>query len=123
MDFEQDIRAHVLSNLPHDSGVAQELAAKSARDLLIIFRNWMNRHVNPHPRIIHRSKALDRNPLASDPAYQPALEEIVRKIQNGEDLTPFLSRGIQNGYRSTQGLPPGQLQRRKDLDLLLNDWR
>lgn len=123
MDFEEDIRAHVLSKLPHEAGVEPELATKSGRDLLMIYRNWLNRLVSPRPRIVHRSEALNRNPLTTDPAYQPAVEEIIRRIESGEDVTAFLSRGIRHGYRSALGLPRSQLGRRKDLDLLLNDWR
>jgi hypothetical protein len=123
MDFEQDISAHVLSTLPFEPNVASELKGMNARQLLIVFRNWLSRQVAARVRRAHQSAALSSNPLSSDPAYKPALDEIVRRLGTGEELTPFLSRGIRFGFRSSQGLAPGQLQRRKDLDLLLNEWR
>jgi hypothetical protein len=121
MDFEKDIREHVLANLPHDPGQEQELAALDAFELLIIFRNWQNRFVRVQPWRVHRSAALTTNPFSTDPTYQPALEQIVEILSKGQDVTPHLSRGVRHAYQSanTNQIPLG---RRQDLDLLLNDW-
>jgi hypothetical protein len=67
MDFEEDIRQHVLSNLPNKSKFNQDLAAKDASELLIIYGNWCNRLVKAQPRRVHESKVLRANPHASDP--------------------------------------------------------
>lgn len=117
MNFEEDIREFVLRNLPHDSNFTAELRAKTPQDLLIIYGNWRSRLVSIGLRRVHRSKALIVNPLSMDARYKPGLEAIIAKLENGQDVTPHLSRGIRYGYK-----PPGDSSGRQDLDLLLNDW-
>jgi hypothetical protein len=121
MDFEEDIRQHVLSNLPNKSKFNQDLAAKDASELLIIYGNWCNRLVKAQPRRVHESKVLRANPHASDPQYGPGLAQIIAKLQNGEDISPHLSRRICWGYE-TAGASGDTLLGRKDLDLMLSDW-
>jgi len=71
---------------------------------------------------VHRSNALLNNTLATDQAYQLALEQIVANLESGQDITPFLSRGLKHGYESPNSRKPSHLGGRRDLDLLLNDW-
>jgi hypothetical protein len=115
VNFEEDIRRHVLGHLPHDPGQAAALAAKDAADLLIIYFNWVNRAVPAKPRMVHCSTALSANPLTGDPRYKPALDKIVAALKAGDDIKPHLSKDILCGY----GLGAGW---RRDLDLMLNDW-
>lgn len=122
MNLEEDIRQHVLAHLPHAPGEAAALAARSPRDLLIIYANWLNRLVPARHRRVHRSSVLAANPLAADPTYRPALDQIVVKLESGADISPHLSRGIQHGFQTRDPSKPKTLQRRPDLDLLLNDW-
>lgn len=125
MDFEEDIRQYVLANLPHDPSQTQELASMDWRRLLIVFWNWLSRFVPPQPRRVHRSRALDSNPLAKDPAYQPALEEIIAKIEAGENITRYLTDRVKkHPYQGSQGTGRKRtpLSKRRDLDLMLNDW-
>ncbi|MCR6732610.1 MAG: hypothetical protein NVV83_00190 [Afipia sp.] len=119
MNFEDDIRQFVLTNLPYDPKFNTELAAKSAQDLLIIFGNWKSRIVSAQPRQVRGSVALLANPLSKDPQYQPVLDQIIAKIETGADLKPHLSRAIRHGYKPN---PSGKKRDRQDLDLLLNDW-
>ena len=83
MNFEEDIRQHVLQNLRRDPRADRELKSKSARDLLIIYGNWLNRLVSTRPRTVHCSTALAANQLASDPRYAPGLAGIETKLRNG----------------------------------------
>lgn len=117
LNFDEDIRQHVLANLPYASGYAQKLAALDPHELLIIYKNWLDRLVRPVPRAVHCSSALKANPLASDPAYKAPLEQIIEKLKTGTDVTPHLSRSVRIGYQ-----PDTARKQRQDLDLLLNDW-
>src|ERR1039458_996953 len=49
MDLEEDIRQHVLSNLPNKSKFNQDLAAKDASELLIIYGNGFNIQIETLP--------------------------------------------------------------------------
>lgn len=118
MDFLEDIRRFVLDRLPCREGGRAELAAMSATDLLIVYRNWSDRLIRPTPRRVHQSHALLANPLASDPLYEPALRQIMDRFRSGGDLTPHLSARIREGYCERRG----ERVRNADLDLMLNDW-
>ena len=107
----------MLANLPHDPAHTAELEKETAESLLIIYSNWRSRLFPAVPRRVHRSKALSASPLSSDQRYRAGLAEIAAKLENGQDLTPYLSRGIRHGY-----VPHRPGGRREDLDLLLNDW-
>lgn len=120
--FDQDIREHILAHLPREPEHTAELEGKSVRDLLDIYANWQQRLVFPRPRCVHRSKTLTANPLASHRDHQPGLEALITKIEKGDVITPHLSRGIVHGYRPAEANAPKALLKRRDLDLLLNDW-
>jgi len=113
MDFREDIRQHILAVLPHEGRETTTLAARDASALLPLYFNWRGRFVPVRQRIVHKAPALITNPLASDPAYKPALEHIISAIEVGDDLKCYLSRGVEHGYHTS-----GE----KHLDLLLNDW-
>lgn len=116
MDLYDDIRQHVLKELPHRPEDHAELEAKRVDELLILYLNWRSRYVTPRPRKVHRSKALDANALATDPTYQPGIERITYLIETGGDLGPHLSRGVKYGYEGSGPL------REAHLDPMLNDW-
>lgn len=122
MNFEDDIRRQILAELPHDSSLAAELAQKSVRDLLILYRNWPGRLIQPKPRKVHRSQELLRNPLCGDPAIKPGIELIITELEQGTNVNPHLSRDIRVGYQPKPAAKSGRASRRRDLDLLLNDW-
>jgi hypothetical protein len=121
-NFEEDIRQHVLHELRREPAADPPLNAMDAHELLIVYRNWLNRLVSIHPRMVHLSKAMIANPLTTDGKYAPGLAAITSKIQRGTDVTPHLSRGIKYGYDPATVSSGAALQRRRDLDLLLNDW-
>ncbi len=119
IDFERDIRSHVLGVLPYEPHFKADLTSMRTADLLITYLNWRHRLISQQPRSIFRSKTLRANPLSFDPDYGVALERMCELIKRGGDLKPHLSRRIKTGY---VGPPGGQLGKRSDLDLLLNDW-
>lgn len=116
MDLAEDIRQFVLATLPYKPEERSGLVAMNVNALLTTYFNWRSRFVPARPRKVHLSTALSANPLASDPLYKPALDQIITSIETGADLTPYLSKRIKHGYQNT-----GQADR-QDLDLLLNDW-
>ncbi len=120
-DFENDIREHVLDNLPCEPEFRASLETEDTRSLLIIYANWAERIISAVPRIIYEAEALISNPLSSDPRYKPGLDAIRQKIVRGDDLTGHLSKRITKGYRPSQ-TDQMNLSRRPDLDLMLSDW-
>ncbi len=120
MDFEADIREHVLAHLPYPPEFESELRQKPIEDLAIIYGNWCSRHIQTRPRTVHKSAALRLNPQAV--TFERVLVAITEKVKTGVDITPHLSRRIRHGYVAPDTNKPKALNRRKDLDLLLNDW-
>lgn len=120
-DFENDIREHVLDNLPCEPEFRASLEAEDTRSLLIIYANWAERIISAVPRIIYEAEALTSNPLSFDPRYKPGLDAIRQKIVQGDDLTGHLSKRITKGYRPSH-TDQMNLSRRPDLDLMLSDW-
>ena len=118
VDLKESARQWVLQNLPYDSedtSLVSYLNSLNAHRLLVIYHNWMNRRVKPQPRIVHKSKVFQQNPLTAQRASDIA--QIIDDIKQGRDLTKYLSRDI---VRAVVQIP-GQPQRR-DLDLMLNSW-
>jgi hypothetical protein len=139
MDLREDIRNEVLNYLPNDKddpAISQELSGKSARELLGIYMNWINRMIHPHPRTVHLSKDLCANPIWNE--YRADAEALLNKITAGEEIKPHLSKGIDCVYAKSDPLNnvdsvaisghtlAGNFARlnkdRADLDLMLNQW-
>jgi len=123
MQLIDTVATWVLDHLPYDRAdpkLVALLRAKSGPELLIIYLNWQNRLVAPTPRKVLRSAAFDANPIKRQ--HAAAIATIVGDIEQGNLLTKYLSRSVGVGF----ALPPNpkkkQLGRRRDLDLLLNDW-
>lgn len=120
--FEEDIFRHVIADLPHDAAHTAELQAMPIRELLNNYVNWSHRFVLPRPRRIRQSKALQENPITADPVHRHALDALIEKIKVGNVLTPHLSDRVLRGYEPADPAKPKALSKRKDVDLLLNDW-
>lgn len=93
------------------------LAADPTDVLLIKFLNWRNRLVHPHPRQVFRSPELTVNP--SYTANRADIDRLLGKVAAGSDIGPHLSERVLVGYQASA---PSRVSRRKDIDLLLNDW-
>jgi len=91
----ESTRQWVLTNLPYDRGDAAlvaYLAGLDAHGLLVVYHNWISRLVKPQPRAVHKSKAFQRNLLATQRAND--LAQIIADIEHGRDLKKYLSRDI-----------------------------
>lgn len=119
LDLVESARQWVLLNLPYDrSDVAltAKLSAKDARELLLVYGNWLARMVEAVPRTVIISKALKLNPLYS--SRRAEIDAVIDEIQRGDDLKKRLSRRV-DSILDQETSPPG---RRHDLDLFLNEW-
>jgi hypothetical protein len=121
MNLVADLRAEILRTLPHRPAHRSDLEAMETSELLVVYWNWMNRGPPRYRYRVHRSDALGANPLAHTEPYGSSLEHIVALLETGAAVTPHLSRGIKIGFQP-QRTPKKNLKRRRDLDLLLNDW-
>lgn len=119
INFERDIKDVVLNALPRDPAFQSTLDSKSASDLLIIYFNWLERLIPASPRKIFFSREILSSPLGNEEKLKSSLDHIYSLIENGGDLTPYLSRGVKVGFDVQQG---HDFNRRRDLDLMLNDW-
>lgn len=118
MDLEASVRAAIIGRLPHDRGdsaTIAELSALSMSALAIRYFNWHMRLVQPIPRSVHHSREFSAN-SGGRSLHSAALGDILTSIERGTDLTPRLSKGIEEGYVA------GSASSSPDKDLLLNDW-
>lgn len=121
VDFDADLRAFVLSALPHQPDAREELEAESTSELLIHYFNWYCRLVPQARRRVHKSSELKRKIKDLSTSARHSIREIEETISRGSDLTRYLSRGIRNGYISRERAPKKNKHRR-DRDLMVYDW-
>lgn len=110
--LEQLLRADLLAKLNSES--SGELAKKSTRSLVSIYENWQRRSVESVPRATRLAEGLTAGPEYV--ANKTEVDELLRKIENGEDVNPQLSKDVATAYVPSGG------GRRKDLDRLLAEW-
>lgn len=119
IDLKAAIRKWAIDTLPYDqndAAVVAEINGKDARELLIVYHNWMFRHVLATPRKVHVSAAFAANPVAAQ--LKADLDALVVKIEKGEELKPHLSTRVATVLDSSIK----KLHQRKDLDLMLIEW-
>ena len=87
-------------------------------ELLMIYFNWRARQIPPRPRACHLSAELNASPKATE--HRKALDELIGKIEAGQDLTPHLSEKV--GTAHDPDFPAKKMHQRDDRDLLLADW-
>lgn len=104
---------------PNDRSSLQAMEAKSLTDLLITFIAWRLRHVGNRARIV-----TGRNNLANDPratALAPNIDSFLKLVEDGGDLTPYLSiEPRTKGYTPAAEGPGPDKDSWADKDLLLN---
>lgn len=124
MDPEEDVREQVIAELQPQTYDEADLRGMALIDVVALHFNLANRFITAQPRQVHRSRALNTNPLATDPDSHLALEHIAAALEQGADLTPHLSRGVSGKYVAKID-PRGRevpASRRSHLDLLRADW-
>jgi hypothetical protein len=117
------IRDSVLPNLPYDRSdpaVGSALANKHPAEILCLYLNWRNRLIPPQPRSVAKSIVFNQNPIAAQ--RSEAISEIVADIEQGNDLTKYLSRRVTTGFAFPPKPGAKNLAKLQHLDLLLNEW-
>jgi hypothetical protein len=123
ISLSESLRNYVLTNLPHDrtnANVAIALREMTPAKLLVTYINWHNRLISASPRKVLQSSTFAKNPLVQ--TRSTTIRKIVKDIERGNDLTKYLSRGVRVGFSLPRDPEKKELHRRRDLDLLLNDW-
>ncbi len=115
--LEELVRRHLLGELGTDAW--RELAGVDLASVVITYLNWRSRYIPARPRDVNLASELLASPKYTE--HRVAVDELVRKIQVGEDLKPHLSRAVATAY-VPQASRPRKAHRRADLDLLVADW-
>src|SRR4051794_22106915 len=92
--LERIVRRHVESSIPPDP--TGELAAMQLSNLLIVYGNWRGRVVPRRPRTVHLSRELEEE--LPDSPHKAAIQDVCAEIENGDDLTPRLSKAVDVTY-------------------------
>lgn len=121
INFDEDIRQQVLEHLPPFPGDRGALASKGTYDLLTIYVNWLRRLVPAQPRRVHSSEALLASQCSLADKHRTGLDQLIAKIETGSCIRPHLSTRIEQGFTPQDPAEGKALQKRRDLDLLLNE--
>ncbi len=119
IDLQSAIRKWAIDTLPYDrndSDLVAEINSKDAHGLLVVYHNWMSRHVFATPRKVHVSAAYKQNPITTQ--RKADLDALIAKIKSGKELKPHLSSRVEIVLESSKK----KINQRKDLDLMLIEW-
>lgn len=117
LKIERDLRAEILAIVPTRTPQARTaLEQQPTLGLLVTFFNWRDRLVHAHRRDVLRAHGF--NDSSDRSGRRGEVDKLLGKLAAGVDVSRHLSRDIAVGAREPG--KPGQ--RRRDLDLLLNEW-
>lgn len=85
-----------------------------AMSVFVIYLNFIERLITKQARKVHLSKHLKKQIKKSN--FGNALTSLFQEIEHGEDLSRYLSTGIQHA------LPSETQNSHRDRDLMLNNW-
>lgn len=114
--LEAEARRYILDAMPERP--TRKMREMTLDELLMIYFNWRARQIPPRPRACHLSAELNASPKATE--HRKALDELIGKIEAGQDLTPHLSEKV--GTAHDPDFPAKKMHQRDDRDLLLADW-
>lgn len=112
--LEKRIRRHISESMPADQSYFEE---QTLVNLMIDYRVWRGRFVQPVPRTVRLSAELKKSPKRQ--VHAAALAAIEAKIAAGEDLSAHLSTRVSHPAGGNPTDPPSK---RADRDLLLAEW-
>lgn len=113
--LEEEMRQALLRAMPPDA--TGELAQNSLADLLIIYGTWTSRLIAKRPRKVHQSKEMLASPRTA--SHRSELDELIAKIETGEDLRPHLSKRVETAFLASASAANTPNQARADRDVLL----
>lgn len=102
LDLKSDLNIIVHKFLQH-RGFPTDTLAKCADDLLLLYFKDLQLAISQKPR-----KVLYSSQFKCPPNYELALNEFVQKVEQGQDLSGFMSKRVKNNLNYN--------------DSLLNDW-
>jgi hypothetical protein len=120
-NFDADLRHIILTTMPCEAVDRPALEALDTSHLAFHYWNWRSRFIPVQKYSVHRSDSLLEYALGTEVIYGAALQHIVDSLEFGVDITPHLSRKVKVGFVDQKGTQKN-LGKRRDLDLLLNDW-
>lgn len=104
---------------PDDRDTLQQLESEGLGNVMFYYLHWSTRQVPSRIRKVHIYPEL-----TADKRYKALKEQIkllLKKVSNGEDLSPFLSlRAHKKGYTPIQRIINGQAESWEDKDQILN---
>jgi hypothetical protein len=111
--------AKQIPKFPNTRETLKVLEAKPLGQLLIDYANWAIRYVAPRPRTVQVEPTASSDPrwhsLAGD------IQRLLTKVEQGNDLTPHLSRQPHTrGFTPAASAPGPDVDRWADKDMLLN---
>lgn len=112
--LEKRIRRHISEAMPAKQGYFEE---QTLVNLMIDYRVWRSRFVQPLPRRVHLSREFRKS--SKRQTHAVALAMIEANIASGEDLNAHLSTRVSHPVGGDPTKPPSQ---RADRDLLLAEW-
>jgi len=118
LTFEEDIVQAIEQLVPVGVRGRDAIASMSATEAWDRYANWTSRLVEMMPRKVLVSRELES--ALPNIENKNAVRKVLQEIARGEDLRPRLSKLTMSFYDETP--TSGQLHKRQDLDLLLNDW-
>jgi hypothetical protein len=103
MSLAESARNWVLKNLPYDEAdpkIVAALQAMSPWHLLVLYLNWRDRLIPASQRRVLRSSDFNQNAIVRERGS--AISQIIDDVEQGRDLTKYLSRRVKIGFE----LPP-----------------
>lgn len=116
------LRAEIIATIPkfpNDKATKSELESKHLTDLLVDYLNWAARLIVQRPR-----KVVVEEEVTKDgrwPSLSVAFSSLQQNVEEGNDLTPFLSlKAQEKGYTPAASGTGPDTDRWADKDFLLN---
>ena len=111
--------AKCIPKFPNNRASLEALKSKSLGALLVDYTNWCIRYVAPRPRALTVEKTACADPRWR--IFSKDIDRLLQKVENGEDLTPFLSLlPHTRGFTPASATPGPDIDRWADKDMLLN---
>lgn len=125
VDFDEDILEAVRMLVPSDVEGYSEIGRMSSDEAWLTYGSWLSRHIPPWPRSVHVSREL--NALLQTHRDAAAVRMVLSEIERGDNVNSRLSKRTRcfvdtRQARTPTNEGPRDLGKRRDLDLLLNDW-
>ncbi len=108
-----------MPRFPNNKSTLALFKEKHLIDMLIIYLNWRVRFVAPRQRTVLIEKSAINAPRWI--TLSARIDAFLEKVQNGDDLTPYLSRkAISKGFFPIAEKPDSDTDHWADKDFLLN---